>query len=70
MVELTKEQIRKYMEEVVEVMRNSIAEVRADGKPTPKVGALIVKPDGSTATAGNCLQGESCVKVTMRNTLL
>lgn len=51
MVELTKEQIRKYMEEVVEVMRNSIAEVRADGKPTPKVGALIVKPDGSTATA-------------------
>ena len=51
MVELTKEQIRKYMEEVVEVMRNSIAEVRADGKPTPKVGALIVKPDGSTETA-------------------
>jgi hypothetical protein len=37
MVELTKEQIRKYMEEVVEVMRDSIAEVRADGKPTPKV---------------------------------
>ena len=51
MVELTKEQIRKYMEEVVEVMRNSITEVRADGKPMPKVGALIVKPDGSTATA-------------------
>ena len=37
MVELTKEQIRKYMEEVVEVMKGSIAEVRADGKPTPKV---------------------------------
>ena len=51
MVELTKVQIRKYMEEVVEVMRNSIAEVRADGKPTPKVGALIVKPDGTTETA-------------------
>ncbi len=51
MVELTKEQIRMYMEEVVEVMMNSIAEERADGKPTPKVGALIVKPDGTTATA-------------------
>lgn len=32
-------------------MRNSVAEVREDGKPTPKVGALIVKPDGTTETA-------------------
>ena len=51
MVELTKEQIRSCMEEVVDVMRNSVAEVRKDGKPTPKVGALIVKPDGTKETA-------------------
>ena len=39
------------MEQAVQVMRDSVAETRADGKATPKVGAVLLKPDGSVETA-------------------
>ena len=38
---------RKYMQLAVKVMRDSIAEIRKDGKVNPKVGAVLVFPDGS-----------------------
>ncbi len=34
------------MEKAIEVMKQSINEPRADGKPSPLVGAVLVKPDG------------------------
>jgi len=40
---------RKLMEKAVEVMRQSIAEPRADGKASPRVGAVLWKPDGTWA---------------------
>ncbi len=42
---------RKYMRQAIDVMRSSIAEPRSDGKASPKVGAVLIKPDGSTQTA-------------------
>jgi len=39
------------MERAVHVMRSSEAEERTDGKVTPKVGAVLVKPDGTFTTA-------------------
>jgi len=42
---------RQMMEKAVEVMRSSVAEKRTDGKPNPLVGAVLVRPDGSTETA-------------------
>jgi ATP-dependent DNA helicase RecG len=42
---------RKMMEKAIEVMKQSINEPRADGKPSPLVGAVLVKPDGSVDTA-------------------
>jgi len=39
------------MELAVEVMRQSVPEPRADGKASPKVGAVLVKPDGTLETA-------------------
>ena len=42
---------RKMMELAVEVMTASIAEKRDDGKTSPLVGAVLVKPDGSVETA-------------------
>lgn len=39
------------MELAVKVMRDSIDEPRKDGKPCPKVGAVLWKPDGSVETA-------------------
>jgi len=35
----------------IEQMQQSIHEARADGKPTPSVGAVLVKPDGTRETA-------------------
>ena len=51
---------RKLMEQAVEAMRHSIPEPRADGKASPKVGALIWKADGSveTATRGELRHGD------------
>lgn len=42
---------RRLMELAIEVMRNSVGEPRADGKPTPVVGAVLWKPDGTETTA-------------------
>jgi len=42
---------RKMMETAIEVMKESRHEPRADGKPNPLVGAVLVKPDGTMDTA-------------------
>lgn len=42
---------RKLMLMAIEAMRNSISEPRDDKKVSPKVGAVIIKPDGSIETA-------------------
>lgn len=39
------------MEKAIEVMRGSVPEPRDDGKKSPKVGAVLVKPDGTVETA-------------------
>jgi ATP-dependent DNA helicase RecG len=39
------------MERAIEVMRDSIDEPREDGKPQPKVGAVLYKADGKIQTA-------------------
>jgi len=39
------------MELAIEVMRQSVPEPRKDGKARPKVGAVLVKPDGTVETA-------------------
>jgi len=41
---------RKYMAMCIEVMNNSLQEPRSD-KTSPKVGALLIKPDGKIETA-------------------
>jgi ATP-dependent DNA helicase RecG len=47
------------MELAVDVMRKSIAEPRADGKESPFVGAVLIRPDASVETAarGELRQG-------------
>ena len=42
---------RRMMEETIEVMRQSVPELRPDGSPSPSVGAVLVRPDGSTEAA-------------------
>lgn len=42
---------RKMMELAIEVMRQSVPEPRGDGKASPKVGAVLVKPGGTIETA-------------------
>ena len=42
---------RKLMEKAIEVMKQSINEPREDGKASPKVGAVLYKPDGTIETA-------------------
>jgi ATP-dependent DNA helicase RecG len=42
---------RAMMELAIEVMRQSVSEPRADGKASPKVGAVLVKPEGTVETA-------------------
>ena len=44
-------QERELMEKAIEVMNSSINEPRSDGKQSPKVGAVILKPDGTIETA-------------------
>ena len=39
------------MEAAIDVMRKSIGEARDDDKPNPLVGAVLLRPDGSTETA-------------------
>jgi len=42
---------RKLMEMAITVMRQSVHEPRKDDKASPKVGAVLVKPDGTIETA-------------------
>lgn len=42
---------RQLMEMGIEVMQQSVPEPRKDGKASPKVGAVLVKPDGKIETA-------------------
>jgi ATP-dependent DNA helicase RecG len=42
---------REFMELAVKVMKESVSESRFDGKIDPKVGAVLVKPDGTVETA-------------------
>ena len=39
------------MEKAIDVMRASVPEHRPDGSPSPAVGAVLVRPDGSIETA-------------------
>lgn len=41
----------QYMQLAIEAMHQSIDEPRSDGKVSPKVGAVIIKPDGTVETA-------------------
>jgi len=52
-------EVRKYMELVIKVMKKSIQEPRND-KSSPKVGAVLLKPDGTVETAyrGELRQGD------------
>ena len=51
---------REMMELAVRVMRDSVPEPRGDGKASPKVGAVLLKPDGTveTASRGELRQGD------------
>ncbi len=52
---------RELMEKAIAVMQQSIPEKRADGKPTPKVGAVLVSPEGNvlaTAHRGELREGD------------
>ena len=42
---------RELMEQAIDVMRHSVNEPREDGKASPLVGAVLVKPDGTIETA-------------------
>ena len=42
---------RVMMERAIKVMRQSVPEYRPDRSPSPSVGAVLVRPDGSVATA-------------------
>jgi ATP-dependent DNA helicase RecG len=41
----------KYMEMAIDTMKNSIAEPRSDSKISPKVGAVLIKEDGTVQVA-------------------
>ena len=51
MIELTQKQIREFMELSINVMKSSIQEKRPDKKPSPFVGAVMVRQDLSYETA-------------------
>lgn len=41
----------RYMQMAIDAMNGSIEEPRADGKVSPKVGAVLIKPDGTIESA-------------------
>ena len=51
---------RKMMEKAVQVMKQSVHEPRTDGKISPFVGAVLVRPNGSvdTASRGELREGD------------
>lgn len=42
---------RRMMEKAVEVMQQSVSEHRFDGSPSPAVGAVLLRPNGTVVTA-------------------
>lgn len=42
---------RRLMKKAVDVMRQSVPELRQDGKPSPRVGAVLLRPDGTIEIA-------------------
>lgn len=42
---------RRLMTKAVEVMHQSVPELRKDGKPSPRVGAVLLRPDGTIEIA-------------------
>jgi ATP-dependent DNA helicase RecG len=46
-----KREPRALMEKAIEVMRQSVQEHRPDGSPSPLVGSVLLRPDGSIETA-------------------
>ena len=42
---------KKYMQMAIDVMMQSVEEPRSDGKVSPKVGAILIKPDGTVESA-------------------
>lgn len=42
---------RQLMEKAIQVMQQSVSERRADDKPSPLVGAVLLRPDGTIVTA-------------------
>jgi hypothetical protein len=42
---------REFMELAIETMKDSINEPRTDGKISPSVGVVLIKPDDSIETA-------------------
>lgn len=57
---MKREDARQYMAKAVQVMKDSVAEPRNDGKVSPKVGAVLVKPSGivETASRGELRDGD------------
>lgn len=51
MTKITKSASREFMELAIDVMRRSVDEPRQDDKACPKVGAVLLLPDGTTETA-------------------
>lgn len=60
MTDIKKFDPRKHMKKAVDVMMKSVKEPRQDGKASPKVGAVLIKPDGTieTATRGELRYGD------------
>src|SRR5262249_2314055 len=56
----TRPGFRQQMERAVEVMRQSVAETRGDGKASPLVGAVLIRRDGAiiTASRGELREGD------------
>lgn len=48
---MNKKDVRKYMELSIEIMQSSVQEKRDDSKPSPFVGAVLVRPNGEVTTA-------------------
>lgn len=55
---ITNEQAKKYMEMAIEEMKLSVSENRSDKKAVPKVGAVLVWPDGNINTVTCAHRGE------------
>ena len=55
---ITNEQAIEYMKMAINEMKLSVSESRSDKKAVPKVGAVLVWPDGETNTVTCAHRGE------------